>query len=164
MFEQLKTKLPPDISIKTVTDTTEFISDSIDKTVESLIEAIVLVVAILFLFLKGDWQPTLVTAITIPISLVGTIFFINILGFSLNQLTLLAMVISVGLVVDDAIVIVEKVSKNIDLGMKPRKAAISAVNELFGAVITTSLVLISVFYHHFSTTTQLALFINNLRL
>ena len=145
VFEQLKTKLPPDISIKTVTDTTEFISDSIDKTVESLIEAIVLVVAILFLFLKGDWRPTLVTAITIPISLVGTIFFINILGFSLNQLTLLAMVISVGLVVDDAIVIVEKVSKNIDLGMKPRKAAISAMNELFGAVITTSLVLISVF-------------------
>ena len=145
VFEQLKTKLPPDISIRTVFDNTEFITDSIDKTVDALIEAIVLVIAILFLFLRGEWRPTLVTAITIPVSLVGTFIFIKIFGYSLNQLTLLAMVISIGLVVDDAIVVVEKVSKNIDLGMKPRKAAISAMNELFGAVVTTSLVLISVF-------------------
>ena len=145
IFEQLKTKLPPGISINTVTDNTEFINDSIKKTVDALIEAIILVIAILFLFLRGDWRPTLVTAVTIPVSLIGTFIFIKILGYSLNQLTLLAMVISVGLVVDDAIVVVEKISKNIDLGMKPRKAAISAMNELFSAVVTTSLVLISVF-------------------
>ena len=145
VFEQLKAKLPPGISIKTVTDNTEFISDSIDKTVDSLIEAIVLVIAVLFLFLRGNWRPTLVTAMTIPVSLVGTLIFIKVFGYSLNQLTLLGMVISVGLVVDDAIVVVEKTSKNIELGMKPRRAAISAMNELFGAVITTSLVLIAVF-------------------
>ena len=108
VFEQLKRKLPPGISVKTVTDNTEFISDSIDKTVDSLIEAIVLVIAVLFLFLRGNWRPTLVTAITIPVSLVGTLIFIKLLGYSLNQLTLLGMVISVGLVVDDAIVVVEK--------------------------------------------------------
>ena len=145
VISNFKEKIPDDIEIVKVTDGTEFINESLKETSIALIEAVILVIMILFVFLKGNWRPTIVTGITIPISLIGTLIFVKLLGYSLNQLTLLGIVISVGLVVDDAIVVVEKITSNIETDMQPKEAAIQAMNELFGAIIATSLVLISVF-------------------
>ena len=114
------------------------------EVVKTLIQAILLVVLIIFIFLQ-DWRTTVIPAIAIPVSLIGAFAFLNIFGFQINTLTLFAMVLSTGLVVDDGIVVVEAIASKVEKGMKPRIAAIDTMNELSGAVIATSLVLAAVF-------------------
>lgn len=126
-------------------DTTDFVEQSLEEVTRSLLEAIALVVVVIFVFLQ-DWRTTFVPAIVAPLSLIGTFAFIKIFGFSINNLTLFGLTLGTGLVVDDAIVVVEDIVHKVqDLGMKPQRAAIVAMRELFGAVIATSLVLVAVF-------------------
>ena len=141
---ELAKDFPPGIKYETALDATEFVEVSMEEVVKTLIEAILLVILILFIFLQ-DWRTTIIPAIAIPVSLIGAFAFLNIFKFQINTLTLFAMVLSTGLVVDDAIVVVEAISLKVERGMKPRLAAIETMNELSSAVIATSLVLIAVF-------------------
>ena len=126
-------------------DTTTVVGDSIREVVRTLGEAIVIVIVVIFLFLQ-DWRATIIPAVTIPVSLVGTFAFIKVFGFSINSLTLFGITLATGLVVDDAIVVIENVQRHITEGdSDPHHATSSAMAEVTGAVIATSLVLISVF-------------------
>ncbi|MFL0788905.1 MAG: efflux RND transporter permease subunit [Prochlorococcus sp.] len=136
--------VPPGVKVNEIYNIGQFIESAIDGVVDALGLAIVLVLIILFLFLQ-NWRATIVPSLAIPISLVGTFAFIKIFDFSINQLTLLGLVLATGLVVDDAIVVIEAVSKNIENGMKPRQAALACMGELFGALVATALVLMAVF-------------------
>lgn len=136
--------VPPGVTVEQVYNIGQFIESSVDGVIDALGLAIVLVLLILFLFLQ-NWRATVVPSLAIPISLIGTFAFIKVFGFSINQLTLLGLVLATGLVVDDAIVVIEAVSKNIDAGMKPRQAALACMGELFGALVATALVLMAVF-------------------
>jgi len=141
---ELSQAFPPGMKYQLALDATEFVQVSLEEVVKTLVEAILLVVLILFIFLQ-DWRTTLIPAIAIPVSLVGAFTFLNIFGFQINTLTLFAMVLSTGVVVDDAIVVVEAIATKVERGMQPRLAAIEAMDELTGAVIATSLVLAAVF-------------------
>ena len=143
-INQFKTRLPPGVTINQIYNIGQFIESSVNGVIDALGLAIVLVLIILFLFLQ-NWRATLVPSLAIPISLVGTFAFLNVFGFSINQLTLLGLVLATGLVVDDAIVVIEAVSTNIEQGMKPREAALACMGELFGALLATALVLMAVF-------------------
>ena len=135
---------PPGMKYEIALDTTEFVRVSMTEVVKTLVQAILLVVLIIFIFLQ-DWRTTVIPAIAIPVSLIGAFTFLNIFGFQINTLTLFAMVLSTGLVVDDGIVVVEAIATKVERGMKPKIAAIDTMNELSGAVIATSLVLMAVF-------------------
>jgi hydrophobe/amphiphile efflux-1 (HAE1) family protein len=141
---ELSQAFPPGMSYQFSLDATEFVRVSLEEVVKTLVEAILLVILILFIFLQ-DWRTTLIPAVAIPVSLVGAFTFLNIFGFQINTLTLFAMVLSTGVVVDDAIVVVEAIATKVERGMQPRLAAIEAMDELTGAVIATSLVLMAVF-------------------
>lgn len=141
---ELAQDFPPGMNYQIALDTTEFVTVSMTEVVITLVQAILLVVLILFIFLQ-DWRTTVIPAIAIPISLIGAFAFLNVAGFQINTLTLFAMVLSTGVVVDDAIVVVEAIATKVERGMKPRLAAIEAMDELSGAVIATSLVLAAVF-------------------
>ena len=143
-INQFKTTVPPGVTINQIYNIGQFIESSVDGVIDALGLAIVLVLIILFLFLQ-NWRATVVPSLAIPISLVGTFAFLNVFGFSINELTLLGLVLATGLVVDDAIVVIEAVSTNIDKGMKPREAALACMGELFGALLATALVLMAVF-------------------
>ena len=143
-INQFKSTVPPGVTINQIYDIGQFIESSVNGVIDALGLAIVLVLIILFLFLQ-NWRATVVPSLAIPISLVGTFAFLNVFGFSINQLTLLGLVLATGLVVDDAIVVIEAVSTNIDQGMKPREAALACMGELFGALLATALVLMAVF-------------------
>ncbi|OAV68036.1 Efflux pump membrane transporter BepE [Bacteroidales bacterium Barb6XT] len=143
-IEQLKHDLPEDVSIEMVYDNTRFIRASINEVEETIYIAFLLVVLIIFLFLR-DWRVTLVPVMVIPVSLVGAFFVMYVAGFSINVLTMLAVVLSVGLVVDDAIVVTENIYVRIEEGMNPKQAGIQGANEIFFAVISTTVTLISVF-------------------
>ena len=143
-MESFASIVPPGVTVSQVYNIGQFIESSIDGVVDALGLAIVLVLLILFLFLQ-NWRATVVPSLAIPISLIGTFAFIKVFGFSINQLTLLGLVLATGLVVDDAIVVIEAVSKNIESGMKPRQAALACMGELFGALVATALVLMAVF-------------------
>jgi hydrophobic/amphiphilic exporter-1 (mainly G- bacteria), HAE1 family len=143
-IDELSEAFPPGMKYQLALDATEFVQVSLEEVVKTLVEAILLVVLILFIFLQ-DWRTTLIPAIAIPVSLVGAFTFLNIFGFQINTLTLFAMVLSTGVVVDDAIVVVEAIATKVERGMQPRLAAIEAMDELTGAVIATSLVLAAVF-------------------
>ncbi len=143
-INQFRSTVPPGVTIDQIYNIGQFIESSVDGVIDALGLAIVLVLIILFLFLQ-NWRATVVPSLAIPISLVGTFAFLNIFGFSINQLTLLGLVLATGLVVDDAIVVIEAVSTNIDKGMKPREAALACMGELFGALLATALVLMAVF-------------------
>lgn len=143
-IEQLKKDLPDDVSIEMVYDNTRFIRASINEVEETIYIAFILVVLIIFLFLR-DWRVTLVPVMVIPVSLVGAFFVMYIAGFSINVLTMLAIVLSVGLVVDDAIVVAENIYVRIEQGMKPLDAGIEGSTEIFFAVISTTVTLVSVF-------------------
>ncbi|MEI6830194.1 MAG: efflux RND transporter permease subunit [Synechococcaceae cyanobacterium ELA445] len=136
--------LPPGIKKEIIYDNTDFINASIEGVTGSLRDAVLLVVLILFLFLQ-DWKATLVPGIAIPVALVGTFAFVKAFGFSLNQLTLFGLVLATGLVVDDAITVIEDTSTKKKEGLSALAAAKATMNELFGAVIATSLVLFAVF-------------------
>jgi len=144
VMNQFTQSTPPGIAVKQIYNIGQFIESAVEGVTDALGLAIVLVLVILFLFLQ-NWRATVVPSLAIPISLIGTFAFIKAFGFSINQLTLLGLVLATGLVVDDAIVVIEAVSKNLESGMSPRKAAMACMGELTGALIATSLVLMAVF-------------------
>jgi len=143
--EELKKSLPEDITVAVGFDNTIFIRDSIKEVQITIYQAFLLVVLIIFLFLR-NWRTTLIPIIAIPISLIGTFFIMYLAGFSINILTLLAMVLSIGLVVDDAIVVMENIYTKIEKGMEPKLAAIEGSKEIFFAVIATTITLVAVFF------------------
>lgn len=143
-IEQLKKDLPEDVTIGILYDNTRFIRASITEVEETIYVAFALVVLIIFLFLR-DWRVTLVPVVVIPVSLVGAFFVMYLAGFSINVLTMLAVVLSVGLVVDDAIVVAENIYVRIEHGMTPRKAGIEGSKEIFFAVVSTTVTLVAVF-------------------
>ena len=143
-MEQIKKDLPDDIEYTYGFDNTKFIRASINEVKSTVYEAFVLVIIIIFLFLR-DWRVTLIPCIVIPVSLIGAFFVMYIAGFSINVLTMLAVVLSVGLVVDDAIVMTENIYIRIERGMNPFKAGIEGAKEIFFAVISTTVTLVAVF-------------------
>ena len=143
-MEQIKKDLPDDVEYTYGFDNTKFIRASIDEVKNTVYEAFVLVIIIIFLFLR-DWRVTLIPCIVIPVSLIGAFFVMYIAGFSINVLTMLAVVLSVGLVVDDAIVMTENIYIRIEQGMNPFKAGIEGSKEIFFAVISTTVTLVAVF-------------------
>ena len=143
-MEQMKKDLPNDVEYTYGFDSTKFIRASINEVKSTIYEAFILVIIIIFLFLR-DWRVTLVPCIVIPVSLIGAFFVMYVAGFSINVLTMLAIVLSVGLVVDDAIVMTENIYIRIEQGMRPLKAGIEGSKEIFFAVISTTITLIAVF-------------------
>ena len=143
-MEQMKKDLPEDVHYTYGFDNTKFIRASIDEVKSTVYEAFILVIIIIFLFLR-DWRVTLVPCIVIPVSLIGAFFIMYIAGFSINVLTMLAVVLSVGLVVDDAIVMTENIYIRIEQGMNPMEAGIEGSKEIFFAVISTTVTLVAVF-------------------
>ncbi|MDR2120329.1 MAG: efflux RND transporter permease subunit [Tannerella sp.] len=143
-IEQINKDLPEDIDIDISYDNTRFIRASISEVQETIYIAFALVVMIIFIFLR-DWRVTLVPVIVIPVSLVGAFFVMYLAGFSINVLTMLAVVLSVGLVVDDAIVVTENIYVRIEKGMTPKEAGIEGSKEIFFAVVSTTITLVSVF-------------------
>ncbi|MBR5861332.1 MAG: efflux RND transporter permease subunit [Bacteroidaceae bacterium] len=143
-MEIMKKDLPDDIDYTYSFDNTKFIRASISEVKSTVYEAFILVIIIIFLFLR-DWRVTLIPCIVIPVSLIGAFFVMYIAGFSINVLTMLAVVLSVGLVVDDAIVMTENIYIRIEQGMKPFKAGIEGAKEIFFAVISTTITLVAVF-------------------
>ncbi len=141
---ELSESFPPGMQYSVAYDTTLFVEVSLREVLKSLLQAIALVVLIIFLFLQ-DWRATLIPAIAIPVALIGAMAGLKVLNFEINTLTLFACTLASGLVVDDAIVIVEAVSSKIEQGMKAKQAALDAMEELTGATIATSLVLMAVF-------------------
>ena len=144
-MEQMKKDLPDDVHYSYGFDNTKFIRASINEVKQTGYEAFVLVIIIIFLFLR-DWRVTLVPCIVIPVSLVGSFFIMYLFGFSINVLTMLAVVLAVGLVVDDAIVMTENIYIRIEQGMNPKKAGIEGAKEIFFAVISTTVTLVAVFF------------------
>jgi hydrophobic/amphiphilic exporter-1 (mainly G- bacteria), HAE1 family len=142
---RLAQAFPPGLEYSIAFDTTTVVQESIAEVVTTLAEAVGLVVLVMFVFLQS-WRATLIPALTLPVSLIGAFAFVNLLGFSINTLTLFAIVLATGIVVDDAIVVIENVERHIqDYGKPPLQAASDAMREVFGAVIATALVLIAVF-------------------
>lgn len=143
-MEQMKKDLPEDVHYRYSFDNTKFIRASIAEVKNTIFEAFILVIIIIFLFLR-DWRVTLIPCIVIPVSLVGSFFVMYLAGFSINVLTMLAIVLSVGLVVDDAIVMTENIYVRIERGMKPMTAGIEGAKEIFFAVLSTTVTLLAVF-------------------
>jgi HAE1 family hydrophobic/amphiphilic exporter-1 len=144
-LERLAKNFPPGMQYKIAFDTTTVVSESIREVVKTLFEAIFLVVVVMFLFLQ-DWRSTIIPTITIPVALVGTFAFVKLLGFSINTLTLFGITLATGIVVDDAIVVIENIQRHIhEYGRTARQAASEAMGEVLGAVVATALVLIAVF-------------------
>ena len=144
-MEMMKKDLPEDVTYQYSIDNTKFIRASINEVKSTVYEAFVLVIIIIFLFLR-DWRVTLVPCIVIPVSLIGAFFVMYLAGFSINVLSMLAIVLSVGLVVDDAIVMTENIYIRIERGMSPREAGIEGSKEIFFAVISTTITLVAVFF------------------
>ena len=144
-MEMMKKDLPEDVTYQYSFDNTKFIRASINEVKNTVYEAFVLVIIIIFLFLR-DWRVTLVPCIVIPVSLIGAFFVMYLAGFSINVLSMLAIVLSVGLVVDDAIVMTENIYIRIERGMSPKEAGIEGSKEIFFAVISTTITLVAVFF------------------
>ena len=143
--EKLQQNFPPGMELVYMQDVTEFISASQHEVIKTLFEALVLVFIVVFIFLQ-DFRSTLIPMIAVPVSLVGTMFFLKVIGFSINLLTLSALVLAIAIVVDDAIVVVEAVHAKLDMGYKSaRKASIDAMEEISGAIISITLVMSAVF-------------------
>lgn len=143
-FEKLKRELPKDIELNIAIDTTTFVKKSVTEVAETLIISILLVILIIYLFFR-DWAIAFRPLIDIPVSLIATFFIMWLFGFSINVLTLLAIVLATGLVVDDGIVVTENIYKKVEEGMSPIEAAIKGSNEIFFAVISISITLAAVF-------------------
>jgi hydrophobic/amphiphilic exporter-1 (mainly G- bacteria), HAE1 family len=144
-LDRLSKRFPPGMTYNTGFDTTDAVSESIKDVLTTLGAAIVLVILVIFIFLQ-DWRTTIIPAVTIPVSLIGTFMFIKVLGFSINTLTLFGITLATGLVVDDAIVVIENIERHIQEGeTDSHKAASVAMAEVASAVIATSLVLVAVF-------------------
>src|SRR5262249_39372579 len=141
---EIASRFPADVAYDIALDTTLPISEGIDEIVHTLVEAIILVIVVVYLFLQG-WRATLIPLIAVPVSLIGAFIFFPMLGFSINTLSLLGLVLAIGLVVDDAIVVVEAVEVHIHHGLSPRDAAIKAMDEVSAPVIGIGLILAAVF-------------------
>lgn len=145
VLDQSSVNFPKGIKYTTLINANDFLSESITKVIHTLIEAFLLVFVVVFIFLQ-DWRSTLIPAISVPVAIVGTFFFLSIFGFTINLLTLFALVLAVGIVVDDAIVVVEAVHAKMEAGEhNPKKAAHSAMNEISSAIISITLVMSAVF-------------------
>ncbi len=144
-MERMKKDLPEDVTYSYGFDNTRFIRASINEVKETVYVAFILVIIIIFLFLR-DWRVTLVPCIVIPVSLIGAFFIMYLAGFSINVLSMLAVVLAVGLVVDDAIVMTENIYVRIERGMNPKEAGIEGAKEIFFAVISTTVTLVAVFF------------------
>jgi multidrug efflux pump len=143
-MEELKAAFPPGLEYKIVYDTTIFVNESVHEVYKTLVEAFILVFIVVLIFLQ-NWRATIIPMIAVPVSLIGTLAVMSMLGFSLNNLSLFGLVLAIGIVVDDAIVVVENVERNMSLGMGPRDASRRAMEEVSGPVIAIALVLSAVF-------------------
>jgi len=144
LFAEAKQRFPPDMDFSVPVDTTRAVNEGIKEIIETLLIAILLVIAVVYLFLQG-WRATLIPLLAVPVSLVGTFVFFPLFGFSINTLSLFGLVLAIGLVVDDAIVVVEGVERYIEEGLSPKEAALKAMEEISGPVVGIALVLSAVF-------------------
>jgi hydrophobic/amphiphilic exporter-1 (mainly G- bacteria), HAE1 family len=144
MMEEAKLRFPQGLDYIVALDTTLAVRAGIDEIYHTLIEAVVLVILVVYIFLQG-WRATLIPLLAVPVSLIGTFLVFPLLGFSINTLSLLGLVLAIGLVVDDAIVVVEAVEHNIEHGMSPHDATIKAMEEVAGPVVAIGLILAAVF-------------------
>jgi multidrug efflux pump len=140
----IKANMPDGIDFQIVYDTTQFVRASINAVVYTLLEAVLLVVLVVILFLQ-TWRASIIPLAAVPVSIVGTFAVLQILGFSINALSLFGLVLAIGIVVDDAIVVVENVERNIEKGLSPRQATYHAMQEVSGPIIAIALVLVAVF-------------------
>jgi hydrophobe/amphiphile efflux-1 (HAE1) family protein len=144
LMEQLSKRFPPGVQYSIVYNPTQFIQQSVDAVIDTIFEAIVLVVLVVILFLQ-TWRAALIPLLAIPVSLIGTFFFMAAFGYTLNNLSLFGLVLAIGIVVDDAIVVVENVERNIAAGLRPRDAARKSMDEVGSALVAIALVLCAVF-------------------
>lgn len=145
VINEASKSFPPGVDYKILMNTNDFLDSSINKVLHTLLEAFILVFIVVFIFLQ-DFRATLIPAIAVPVSIIGTFFFLNLFGFTINLLTLFALVLAIGIVVDDAIVVVEAVHAKLDQGAKDaRSASISAMSEISTAIISITLVMAAVF-------------------
>ncbi len=144
-LDYIKKDLPSDVQIEIGFDNTQYIRTSIKEVKDTIYLAFFLVVVIIFVFLR-DWRTTILPILVIPVSLIGSFFIMYLAGYTINVLTLLAIVLSIGLVVDDAIIMMENIYVKIEQGMSPREAGIKGANEIFFAIIATTITLIAVFF------------------
>jgi multidrug efflux pump len=143
-MERLKADFPQGMGYSIVYDPTRFVQTSIEKVVETLIEAVLLVVLVVIIFLQ-NWRASIIPLIAVPVSIVGTFAVLLLLGYSINTLTLFGLVLAIGIVVDDAIVVVENAERNIEAGLSPYDATVKAMREVSGPIIAIALVLCAVF-------------------
>src|SRR5262249_29677887 len=143
-MEQLKKNLPDDVNYVISLDMTPFIRESIHEVFRTLVEAVILVAIVVLVFLQ-NWRSALIPLVAGPVAIVGTFAVMAAIGFSLNNLTLFGLVLAIGIVVDDAIVVVEAIEHHIEQGMTPRLAAYKAMDEVSGPVLAVALVLSAVF-------------------
>ena len=144
VFDEAKTTLPPGLEMSEIFDSTNYISTSFKEVLETFVEALLLVVFVIFIFLQ-NWRATIIPLLAVPVSLIGTLGAFLILDFSINTLTLFAMVLAIGLVVDDAIVVIENVEKHMEEGLTPVDATERAMDEVQGPVVAIAIVLSAVF-------------------
>ncbi|NKQ11901.1 multidrug efflux RND transporter permease subunit [Pseudomonas sp. SST3] len=144
ILPEIESQLPPSLKVTIAYDATRFIQASIDEVVKTLAEAVVIVIVVVFLFL-GSLRSVLIPVVTIPLSMIGVMFFMQAMGYSINLLTLLAMVLAIGLVVDDAIVVVENIHRHIEDGKSPFQAAIDGAREIAMPVVTMTITLAAVY-------------------
>ncbi len=144
LMAQLKTQFPRDLDYAVSLDTTLAVSRGIDEILTTLWEAMLLVILVVYIFLQG-WRATLIPMLAVPVSLIGTFILFPVFGFSINTLSLFGLVLSIGLVVDDAIIVVEAVERHIEEGLKPKEAALKAMSEVAGPVVAIAMILTAVF-------------------
>ena len=144
LLDNLKSSFPPGLEAEVLYDTTRYISISINEVIVTLFQAVALVILVVFLFL-GNWRATLIPAVTIPVALIGTFAFMLATGMSINTVSLFGLILAIGVVVDDAIVVIENTERHVGNGMGGREAAIRTMREVTGPVVATTLVLLAVF-------------------
>ncbi|QCR22555.1 efflux RND transporter permease subunit [Pontibacter sp. SGAir0037] len=174
MSEIKAQSFPPGMDYKVTYDVSRFLDASIENVLHTLLEAFILVFIVVFIFLQ-DFRSTLIPALAVPVALIGTLFFMELLGFSLNLLTLFALVLAIGIVVDNAIVVVEAVHAKMEEGLPPRQATFEAMHEISGAILAITLVMsavfvpvafmsgpVGIFYRQFSLTLAIAIVISGI--
>ncbi|MBE0679511.1 MAG: efflux RND transporter permease subunit [Bacteroidales bacterium] len=145
LLQQLEKDLPDDITMEVLFDNTLYVRESIKEVKTTIVIAFALVVLVIFLFLR-NWRTTLIPVVAVPVALIGAFFIMYIAGFTINILTLFAIVLAIGLVVDDAIVVVENIYTKVEKGMKPMEAALTGSREIYFAIIATTIALVAVFF------------------
>jgi len=144
LLSKLKGRFPADLDYVVSLDTTQAVTQGISEIVKTFVIALILVILVVFIFLQG-WRPSLIPLVAVPVSLIGTFAFFPIFGFSINTLSLFGLVLAIGLVVDDAIVVVEATERHIEEGLPPKEAAIKAMDDVAGPVVALALILTAVF-------------------